>query len=88
MTSYYQYRITVNGTVGSIINEYPGGERWSSICDVIEARGGKALLEQRLVAAGDMRKLVGDAPGYIPVEVDGELFTVCPWEYLAGYDGG
>jgi hypothetical protein len=42
----YQYRITVNGTQ-SPIGAYP--ENWGFVADQIEARGGYAKLERRLV---------------------------------------
>ena len=48
MASYRQYRITVNGTQGEVLNSLPS-QQWSRIAQVIEDRGGVAMLEWRTV---------------------------------------
>jgi len=45
----YQYKITVNGAQGPVLNEYPA-LGWQAIADALEARGGHAVLYRRLVA--------------------------------------
>jgi len=44
----HQYRITVNGTQGQVLDALPS-QQWSHVADVLEARGGYATLERRLV---------------------------------------
>lgn len=88
--SYHQYRITVNGSQSDITNDYASiTERWSRIAERLEARGGVAVLETRLVTDRDIMALVVDPRGYIQVnDENGNPITVCPWHDLANLDMG
>ncbi len=76
--SKYQYRLTVNGATGKILNEYPG-EQWSRIAEVIDFRGGIATLERRLITDHDILPMLTDPTGFIK---PGDK-VVCPWEVIA-----
>jgi len=62
--TYKQWRISFNGKVFPITNEYPG-ERWKRIADVCEVRGGEALLEERLVTDLDILQTLADRTGWM-----------------------
>ena len=47
-----QYRLTVNGSRGPVLSEYPE-DQWNKIADFIESRGGSAILECRDVQKAD-----------------------------------
>lgn len=80
-TSYYQYRVTVNGSQGETVLHIP--ENWSQICDVSEARGWYSKLERRLVTDPGILPLLVDPTGYVQVD---ENTVICPWEILAEAD--
>ena len=82
MSDYYQYRITVNGSQGEILDHIPD-ERWSLICEVMEQRGQYAKLERRLITTHDILPLLVDPTGYIKLN---DNVVVCPWQILAEAD--
>jgi hypothetical protein len=47
-----QYRVTVNDSVGKIVDSLPS-EQWTHATDVVEDRGGIATLERRFIFAAD-----------------------------------
>lgn len=75
----YQYRIKVNDVTSQSLNEYPN-EKWSVIGDTIEARGGKATLERRLITDSDILPMLTDTTGFITLKNN---IVVCPWEIFA-----
>jgi hypothetical protein len=72
------YRITVNGSIGSILSSYPA-EQWGQIAETYESRGLTARLERRLVTDTEILELVPDTAGYIRL---GDR-VACPWEIIA-----
>lgn len=76
----YQYRITVNGNVGAILNNYPS-EEWTKIANIFEERGINATLERRLITdTGILEFFGGELPqGYMRLKDK----VVCNWEVLA-----
>jgi hypothetical protein len=78
----YQYRLKVNGTIGPILDTFPG-EKWTEICVVIDARGGTATLERRLITDHDILPMLADPTGFIKLK---DNTVVCPWEVLAGME--
>ena len=80
--SKYQYRLTVNGATGSILDEYPK-EQWSRIAEVIDSRGGIATFERRLITDHDILPMLTDPTGFIKLS---DNVVVCPWEVLAGME--
>jgi len=76
-TARYQYRITVNGTQGKVLDLYPD-DQWHHIADVVEERGAMlATLERRLIT----RYEPGDEDLY-PGSKLGNLY-VSRWDVLA-----
>lgn len=73
-----QYRITVNGSMGAVLDAYPG-KQWARAAEVCESRGLPATFERRLVTDRAILEMVGDAPGYTRL---GDR-VLCPWEILA-----
>lgn len=71
----YQYRITVNGSIGPVLTTYPG-EHWSHVATCSEDRGLTATLERRLVTDTSILELLTDATGYLKL---GNT-VLCPWE--------
>lgn len=80
--SKYQYRLKVNGATGPVLDTYPG-EQWSKVAEVIDARGGTAAFERRLVTDHDILPLLTDPTGYLDLSED---IIVCPWEIIAGME--
>ena len=79
MTTYQQWRITFNGSVSAITDEYPG-ERWARIAEVCESRGGEALLEERLVTDDlDILQTLADTKGWMTLGKQ----VVSPWRTSA-----
>lgn len=74
----YQYRLTVNGSVGAVLNTYPG-DQWSRIADVCEERGLCAIFERRLITDTEILDLVCDTTGYIKIGAK----VACAWEIMA-----
>ncbi len=48
-TARYQYRITVNGTQGKVLDLYPD-DQWHHIADVVEERGAMLAIERLAIA--------------------------------------
>ena len=82
--SYHQYRITINKQAQSKIMDSFPGEQWSSAMDVLESRGGCAILERRLITDQSIFELLGDSPykGWIQVND----LVISPWEVFAEGD--
>ena len=84
MNDYYQYRVTVNGTQGQIVNELPEGQ-WEQIAVVAEERGYQAKLERRFVTDDSFLEMNGGAvPGYIRLP-NGTVIS--GWEVQASFNG-
>jgi hypothetical protein len=76
--SYHQHRLTVNGNVGRITNDYPG-EQWERICQNSD-RVTEAVWEERLVTDTDILPMLADTTGWITLD-DGTVIS--PWEAKA-----
>jgi hypothetical protein len=79
VTSRYQYRVTVNGNTGDIVDTLPS-ERWENIAQVMEDRGGLATLERRIVTNASILPMLASMDGWT-VLPDGVV--VGPWYILA-----
>lgn len=76
-----QFRVTVHGTTGPIVDHIP--DNWSEIARYIENRGGTAALERRLITDKSILPMLADTTGYIVI---GDI-VICPWEVLAKLEG-
>jgi len=72
------YRVTVEGQQGPVLNAYPG-EQWARVADACEERGLTARLERRLVTDTGILELIEDTTGYIQLGAR----VLCPWETIA-----
>lgn len=52
MSTKHQFRVTVNGTVGEVLEHIPAS--WGENAESVEERGAYAILERRTVATGDI----------------------------------
>jgi len=75
--SYYQYRVSVDGTVGAIIDQLP--PHWGRIAEAAEERGVPAILERRLVTDVSILPSLTCARGWI---ILGQT-VISPWDVLA-----
>lgn len=77
-TDYYQYRITINGEAGPIVDNNPTAG-WSTIASFIEDRGGIATLHRRLVTDDSILPMLTDRTGYLVLKDK----VISPWIVLA-----
>lgn len=78
----YQYRMTVDGVVGTIQTTYPG-DHWSLVAQTCEDRGLCATLERRLVTDASILDF-GDIGPHMRL---GDK-VVCSWDLIAELDLG
>jgi hypothetical protein len=74
----FQYRVTVNGNIGKVVDKYPS-EQWARVAETCEERGYCAKLERRLITDTEILDLVVDNTGYMKL---GNR-VACPWEVIA-----
>lgn len=76
----YQYRITVNDTVGKIVDYLPNDD-WKLVGGIYEERGLVATLERRFVTDTSILDYFGgELPkGYLKLKDT----VICPWEVFA-----
>lgn len=74
----FQYRISIGDAQGVILDVYPQ-EQWERIAPIVVERGGRAILERRLVTTVDILPMLTCAVGYVRA---GSV-VVCPWEIFA-----
>jgi hypothetical protein len=78
----YQYRITCNGAIGNVTDDYPG-EQWSKAADMVDERGGIATLYRRLITDADIMELLADSTGWMVLKGR----AIEPWQTLAQMEG-
>jgi hypothetical protein len=74
----FQYKISVNGAEGRILDSSPDKD-WKRIAEFLEARGGHAILYRRFITTPDILPLLADKTGIIRL---GDV-VVCPWRIIA-----
>lgn len=80
-----QYRINYNGADSGVINYSAIDQRWSVIAQVIEDRGGHAVLYQRTVFDdADILDGLTDKTGWLKLNNNK---TLSPWVILAELEG-
>jgi hypothetical protein len=80
MADRYQYRITLNGTVGEI-SDTPLSEQWQALANLSDRRGGvEAVYEERFVTDKSYLEMIESRAGHI-VLVNGTV--ICPWNVRA-----
>ena len=79
MAKYY-YKIAVNGTESEESNDYDSvSDRWSNIANVLEGRGGHAVLYRRSVHGKSILGLLADPSKWLVV---GNI-AISPYEVFA-----
>lgn len=78
MRTRHQYRITLEGSTGPILDTQPA-EQWSRIAEVCETRGLTAQLDRRTISDPDLLPLLTNPAGYVLL---GQVL-ISPWEPFA-----
>lgn len=79
------YKINVNGTDSNETNDYNDiNKRWSNIANILEGRGGQAVLYKRSVHNLNIIPLLTNPDNWIVLDD----FVISPWEVLAEIDAG
>ena len=84
MADYY-YKISVNGTESDESDDYDSiSERWSNLANVLEGRGGHAVLYRRSVHDKSILRLLADSSLWMVVDD----LAISPYEVFAEINAG
>jgi len=84
MADYY-YKISVNGTESDESDDYDSiSERWSNLANVLEGRGGHAVLYRRSVHDKSILRLLADSSQWIVIDD----LAISPYEVFAEINAG
>ena len=84
MADYY-YKISVNGTESDESDDYDSiSDRWSNLANVLEGRGGHAVLYRRSVHDKSILRLLADSSRWIVIDD----LAISPYEVFAEINAG